>query len=99
MAGVKGKSGGKRDGAGRPPVEPEFVDGLSSPDSLAFLLAVQNNPTIDIKERIKASIALAAYQHQKKGEGGKKEDKQKNAEKVASKFGSVQRPPHLRAVE
>jgi phage terminase small subunit len=101
MAGTKGKSGGKREGAGRPPEEPAFVDGLSADDSLVFLLAVQNNPAIDIKERIKASIALAAYQHAKKGDTGKKEDKQKSAETAAGKFSTTPPPPpqHLRAVK
>jgi phage terminase small subunit len=93
MAGTKGKSGGKREGAGRPPVEPQFVDDLSSDDSLEFLLAVQNNPAIDIKERIKASIALAAYQHAKKGDGGKKEEKGEAAKKAAAgKFAAPSGP-------
>lgn len=48
-------------------------------------------------QQFKALVALMPYVHTKKGEGGKKEQKQAQAEKVASRFAPVL-PPKLAAV-
>ncbi|MNR63059.1 hypothetical protein D3C85_1852440 [compost metagenome] len=46
------------------------------------------------KLRVDAAKALMPFVHQRKGEGGKKEERQKVAEQAASKFGR-QAPPKL----
>lgn len=74
MAGVKGRSGGARPGAGRPKSPPELIaprafDGktrFASP--LEFLLAVMNDATADAKVRVDAAKALLPYKHQRQGE-------------------------------
>ena len=72
MAGVKGKSGGARPGAGRPKnpvVMIGALDGGRRFDSpLAFLLAVMNDAKIEAKVRIDAAKALLPYKHQRQGE-------------------------------
>lgn len=47
--------------------------------------------------QMKALVALMPYVHTKRGEGGKKEQRQKDAEKVAGRF-SAGAPPKLAAV-
>ena len=114
MAGVKGRSGGARPntggarpGAGRKPNPPQLVDvpvetssETGHPDSLAFLRQVMANPEVDIKERLRAAISLAQYEHPKVGEGGKKERKKKEADEIAGKprFAPAA-PPKLTAVK
>ena len=44
--------------------------------------------------QVRAAIAAVQYTHAKVGEGGKKEQKQADAEKVASRFASAA-PPKL----
>jgi phage terminase small subunit len=94
MAGVKGKSGGKRPNAGRkpaekPPLVPVVVAGR---DPLELLLQIAFGQTEVSQDQLKAAIAAVPYVHQKKGEGGKKEERQAQAEKVANRF-SPARPP------
>jgi phage terminase small subunit len=48
-------------------------------------------------QQLKALLALLPYVHAKKGESGKKEQKQAQAEKVVSRFAPVS-PPKLAAV-
>lgn len=93
MAGKKGRSGGKRPGAGRPPKEkPAGPAPKPAEDPLAFLLGVMNDVAQDPQLRVKAAIAAAQYTHQKKGEGGKKESKAAAAKKVAGRFGPPTAP-------
>ena len=74
MAGVKGRSGGARPGAGRPPKEPTILQLASQyEDPRAFLRAVMNDAATDVKIRVDAAKALMPYEHQKPGETGKKE--------------------------
>jgi phage terminase small subunit len=63
-------------------------------DPRDYLLDDMNDPTLDRKDRRDAAKALMPFLHARKGEGGKKEERQKAAEKVASKF-SRQAPPKL----
>lgn len=77
MAGVKGRSGGARPGAGRKPKTDEekktiATDGKQSP--LEFLLSVMNDNDVEDKLRLEAAKTAAQYVHAKKGEGGKKDD-------------------------
>lgn len=65
-------------------------------DPKAFLRAVMNEPKCDIKFRVDAAKSLMPFEHQKKGEGGKKEQQAADAAKVASKF-AAGAPPRLAA--
>lgn len=100
MAGVKGMKGGggARPGAGRPKKQPEPL-GLDAQhdDPARFLRAVMNDPSADARLRVDAAKALMPFVHQKLGEGGKKEQRQQAAEKVASRFAPAA-PPKLAAV-
>ena len=95
MAGVKGRSGGARPGAGRPPKEPAYLH-LSTiydePDK--FLKAVMNDSGSEAKLRVDAAKALLSAQVRRAENGGKKEEKMAAAARVASKFTTAQ-PPKL----
>jgi phage terminase small subunit len=94
MAGVKGKSGGVRPGAGRKPAQkPETVVSQVR-DPLDFLLDVMQGLIEPTNAQLRAAAAAAQYTHAKKGEGGKKEQQAEAAKKVASKFSSSA-PPRL----
>ena len=93
MAGVKGRSGGARPGAGRPKKEPTILQlAATYSDPLPFLMAVVNDQGTDIKIRVDAAKAALPYKHAKPGEVGKKEQQQANAEKVASRFSALPAP-------
>lgn len=130
MPGVKGRSGGKRVGAGRKPAPKTNAigatlaqivvaqaavpvvqgAGVSQPTPatealptgettpLEFLLAVMRNPAVDDKLRLEAAKTAAPFMHVKKGEGGKKEEKQDAAKKAGmGKFAAA--PAPLRMVK
>ena len=91
MAGVKGRSGGKRPGAGRkpqPPVQCEIGDAKD------FLEKVVRGEVLPSPAQLDAAKALLPYQHRKLGETGKKEQKQEEAGKVAGRF-APGAPPRL----
>lgn len=95
MAGVKGKSGGARPGAGRKPNPPAIIDlAATYDDPEKFLRAVMNDAMTDAKLRVDAAKALMPYVHPRKGEGGKKDAQDAAAKKVASRFSSAP-PPKL----
>lgn len=91
MAGVKGKSGGPRvnsggarPGAGRPPkAAPELVE-IPERDMLTLLQDVALGRVEASVIQVRAAIAAVQYTHAKKGEGGKKEEKE-NAAKTAGR--------------
>lgn len=91
MAGVKGRSGGARPGAGRPPKDP--ADDLTIATSgnqkpAEFLLTVMNDNAVADKLRIDAAKALLSAEVRRAENGGKKAEKQAAAEGVASgRFG------------
>jgi hypothetical protein len=100
MAGVKGMKGGggARPGAGRKPkpkAAPPRVPGNEDQQPLEFLLGVQNNPEVPIKDRIRAAVAAAQYVHMKKGDGGKKDEQAAAAKKAGSGKFSSSAPPKL----
>lgn len=67
-------------------------------DPKDFLLAVMNDFESEAKLRVDAAKALMPFMHQRKGEGGKKEERSDAAKKVgAGKFGTG--APPLRAVK
>lgn len=96
MAGVKGRSGGARPGAGRPKKEPQLIAStdLLTTDPKKFLTALMNDPAADIKLRADAAKALLTAQLRAAEAKGKKEQKQEAAEKVAGRFAPAA-PPKL----
>ena len=97
--GMKG-GGGARLGAGRKPKPYEDKKTIATSGSqtpLEFLLTVMNDNDIEDRLRLDAAKTAAQYMHQKKGEGGVKEEKQEAAKRVsAGKFGAS--APPLRVV-
>jgi phage terminase small subunit len=89
MAGVKGRSGGARSGAGRKPNKPAFVGSMSP---LEFLEGVQAGSIEASPSQIRAATALLPYKHQKLGESGKKQVAEGKARKAASKFAPTTAP-------
>jgi phage terminase small subunit len=61
---------------------------------LAFLELVMNDPTVPLRDRIRAAIAAAQYRHLKKGDGGKKDEQADKADQAAAKF-TTAAPPRL----
>lgn len=94
MAGVKGKSGGFREGAGRKPAAPRKrrSSAFDTDDPDDFLRAVMRDPNSDFKDRMAAALAL-----KKTGKGGaplgKKEQQQQAAEGVARRSLAPTAPP------
>lgn len=101
MAGVKGKSGGARAGAGRKPKPPANIPpevALAAPGE-----PLDPRPTLELvalghievsPAQLKALTALLPYVHSKKGEGGKKDQRNDAAKKVAGRF-TPAAPPRL----
>lgn len=101
MAGVKGRSGGARSGAGRKPKERDSeAENKDKPvliaecDMLKMLQDVALGRVEATALQVRAAIAAVQYTHAKVGEGGKKEQKQEAANKVASRFAPAA-PPKL----
>lgn len=63
---------------------------------LDYFLGLMRDPLADEKLRFQAAAQALPYMHPKKGEAGKKAEKQDEANKVASKFGA--RPAPLKAI-
>lgn len=93
MAGVKGRSGGARPNSGPKPKEPTILQLASTyDDPEKFLRAVMNDSGTDAKLRVDAAKALMPFIHARKGESGKKEQKQADATKVAGRFSAAEAP-------
>lgn len=107
MAGVKGRSGGARPGAGRPrksKPEAEIQKDAGDPpaeaverfdDPLAYLLHVMNDAGQEPRLRVRAAVAAAQYLHTKTHDGGKKDGRQEAAKKAASGRFAPKAPPKL----
>nr|WP_255368581.1 terminase small subunit [Polaromonas sp. OV174] len=67
---------------------------LQHQDPKMFLLAAMNDGELAEKLRIDAAKALMPFMHQKLGEGGKKEQRNEAAKKVAGRFSAAE-PPKL----
>lgn len=72
----------------------DLAAALQHQDPKNFLLAAMNDIELDPKQRIDAAKALMPFIHQRLGEGGKKEQKDAEAKKVASRFAPAA-PPKL----
>jgi len=64
-------------------------------DMLSLLQNIALGRTQATAIQVKAAVAAVQYTHAKKGEGGKKEERQKAAEKVGGRFAPTA-PPRMR---
>lgn len=98
MAGVAGRSGGARPGAGRKRKnEGERASPIEERDMLQLLQDVALGRVDATALQVRAAIAAVQYTHVKRHDGGKKDDVAKRANKVANKF-ATSAPPKLVAV-
>lgn len=67
---------------------------LTFKDPKQFLLAAMNDRNTEPRLRVTAAQVLMPFMHQKRGEGGKKEQRDEAAKKVASRFAPAA-PPKL----
>ena len=97
MAGVKGRSGGKRPGAGRKPQEPVLIDSqaLLTSNPAQFLTALMNDGEADIKVRADAAKALLAAELRRAEAKGKKDHAADAAKKAAGGKFAASAPPKL----
>lgn len=66
MAGVKGRSGGARPGAGRPRKPVVLRNYPFTDDALQFLIMVMNDSAIESRVRLEAAKALMPHFHKRK---------------------------------
>lgn len=76
----------------------DLARALTFTDPKAFLIAAMNDPEAEAKLRVDAAKALMPFMHQRKGESGKKEDRQNAAEEAAAGMYGTSKPP-LRSVK
>lgn len=105
MAGVKGRSGGAREGSGRKPAKPRKskAKAYQTDDPDDFLRALMKDPKADFKDRMAAALALKKTT---KGSGpsGKREQTLADAQGVIRRSLAPTAPPsrprgYLRAVK
>lgn len=73
-----------------------FSTGGAKLSPLEYMLLVMNSDEVDDGRRDRMAVAAAPFVHTKMGEGGKKEQKDEAAKKVASRF-APSAPPKLAA--
>ena len=105
MAGVKGRSGGARPGAGRKAkpkpnavvIEAPVVAGepAAECDMLTLLQDVALGRIQSTPLQVRAAIAAVQYTHTKRHDGGKKEEVADAAKKAAKGRFAVKQPPKL----
>jgi len=104
MAGVKGRSGGARKGAGRPRKTPVVVESseqegpvlIEADDMLDMLRKVALGQVDATALQVRAAIAAVQYEHPKAGDGGKKEAKGRAAKTAgAGKYAPSAPPPRM----
>jgi len=73
MSGVKGRSGGAREGSGPKPKDPVLLDipEADCEEPLTFLLAVMKDPKAPADLRVRAAISASQYVHTRTKDGGK----------------------------
>jgi len=105
MAGVKGRSGGAREGSGRKPAKPRKskAKAYQTDDPDEFLRALMKDPKADFKDRMAAALALKK-QGKAAGPVGKREQTSADAQAVIRRSLAPTAPPsrprgHLRAVK
>lgn len=98
MAGVKGKSGGARPGAGRKPSKKAETAATDGRDPLEFLLDVMQGKVEPSDAQLKAAQAAVGYMHNKPGADGKKAERQKAAQSAGAGKFAASAPPKLAIV-
>lgn len=96
--GPRANSGGARPNSGPKPKPPVIAPGTTSDDSLKFLIDVMKDGSIPVDLRIKAATVVAQYTLTKKGEGGKKKEREEAALKAAVDKFAPPKPPKLKIV-
>ena len=97
MAGVKGKSGGSRRGAGRKPDTAAEVEKKDAAP-LDILEAMMNDPAVSASLRIAAAKAAAPYRHKKLADAGKKQERITAAAGAGAGKFAPSAPPKLKIV-
>ncbi|NHZ93535.1 hypothetical protein F2P45_31715 [Massilia sp. CCM 8733] len=96
MAGVKGKSGGARVGAGRkknPENEgDEFVQSTEGMTPVEVLEFFMHHDAVPVALRLKAAGLAAPFRHKKLGEGGKPSAGDTDKPAPSAKYGTRTRP-------
>lgn len=92
MTEPKKRSGGAREGAGRPSL---FAEIPSISDPKEFLLALMSDPDAGIIQRLEAAKILMPYLYRKLDDGGKKEEAAQAAKKAVSGRFAPKKPPKL----
>lgn len=95
MAGVKGKSGGTRPGAGRKPKPKQEPVCVPDTDMLSLLQDVALGRVNATPTQVRAAIAAVQYTHVKKADCGKKAEDKAKAERVSERFKTRTPPPRL----
>lgn len=96
MAGAKGRSGGARPGAGRPPKEPAYLNlGVIYDEPAKFLKAVMNDTGTEAKLRVDAAKALLSAEVRKAENGGKGAEKAAAARNAGAGKYASSAPPKL----
>lgn len=96
MAGVKGRSGGARPGAGRKPAPKVPPTPQGDVDMLQMLQNVALGKIEATPLQVRAAVAAVQYTHTKRGDGGKKEEREEAAKRAgAGKFGPATAPLKL----
>ena len=96
MAGVKGRSGGARPGAGRKPAQKLPISVPKAPTPLEFLLSVMNDDGAEPALRVKAATTAAQYVHIRKHDGGQKAEQADKAKQAATgRFAAASAPLKL----
>ena len=94
---MKTTHGGFRPGAGRPEKIHSQLSGATR-TPLAYMLEVMNDASADPLRRDKMAVAAAGYVHARAGEGGKKDEQQAAAQKVAKGRFAPSAPPRMATV-
>jgi hypothetical protein len=96
MAGVKGRSGGARPGAGRKPKPKAAPAEVKESDMLRLLQQIAMGQVNATPIQVRAAIAAVQYTHTKRADGGKKEEAAGKAKEAAGgRFGARPRPLKL----
>lgn len=95
MSGAKGRSGGARPGAGRPPKEPAYLNlSVNYDDPSKFLKAVMNDSGTEAKLRVDAAKALLSGETRRAENGGKRAEKASAAKRASTgKYASASASP------
>lgn len=100
MAGMPGRSGGRRPGAGRKPKAPAVAPPEIAPDTPDMLRWLQDVALgrIDANAtQVRAAVAAVQYTHTKRHDGGKRDEQAERAKKAGGgRFAAA--PPPLKLV-